>query len=271
MPINGSATADLFEGIHDLINARLGVTKFQTLTAALELAARNPFVLDGEEFVHALFDQLDKNWTSVLPRLSRAASSQNFRWCEPKVSIAPHNRSPEVTLERALICACVDAKRDDWSNQVPLISGIAGPHAYKRRAIDLVHRMKDGGFEFVELKVKNGTPAYAAIEILTYGLLWLLSRRDRSVIGYSSNPILDASIIQLSVLAPAKFYIRFEHQELSVALNSGLSLLGSRFGVQMGLRQMAFPEDFRWSPASPEKRELLLNWLDRREPIKPCA
>jgi hypothetical protein len=48
-----------------------------------------------------------------------------------------------VTLERALMRASVVAGRKDWSNQVPVVSGIAGARAYKRQAIDLVHRLPD--------------------------------------------------------------------------------------------------------------------------------
>ena len=88
------------------------------------------------------------------------------------------------------------AGRVDWSNQVPIISGIAGSSAYKRRAVDLVRCLPDGGFNFVELKVASDTPLYAAIEVLNYGLLWLLSRETRVQLGYQSNPILDAPALQ---------------------------------------------------------------------------
>jgi hypothetical protein len=117
----------------------------------------------------------------------------------------------------------------------------------------------------VELKVRSSTPLYAAIEILLYGLLWLLSRRDRHVLGYTSNPILDASILQLSVLALASFYIDFRRNDFPTALSTGLATLGEQFGVQMSFRQTVFAGTFQW-PVTPDDRELL-NWLDRREMI----
>jgi hypothetical protein len=117
------------------------------------------------------------------------------------------NASAEVTFERALINALVKAGRNDWSNQVPLISGIVGPHAFKKRAVDLVHRQSDSSFEFVELKIKSDTPVFAAIEIL-YGLLWLLSRRDREILGYDAGPMLDARELGLSVIAPRDYSAR---------------------------------------------------------------
>jgi hypothetical protein len=264
MGISAGATTDLFAGVNKVIDARLGVKDFRTRTAALELTAKKPLAFDGQDLVQVLFERLDTNWTSMLQGVSRPPSLQNFRWNKPRPSISSHNASPEVTLERALINACVHANRIDWSNQVPLISGIAGPRAYKRRAIDLVHRDENGGFEFVELKVCNRTPVYAAIEILLYGLLWLLSRRDRHLLGYASNPILDASILQLSVLAPADFYIAFRRDDFPTALSTGLSILGKRFGVQMSFKQMVFAKSFRW-PATPDRE--LLYWLDRREVI----
>src|SRR5262245_27510495 len=150
--MTGDRPVSFFDGLPEIICTHLGVKNFRTKKAALELAARNPFVFSGEQFVRALFERLDRNWSAVLPGLSKPPSSQNFRWCVTKDRIDPENTSPEVTLERALIHACINANRKDWSNQVPLISGIAGPRAYKRRAIDLVHRDENGGFEFIELK-----------------------------------------------------------------------------------------------------------------------
>jgi hypothetical protein len=101
------------------------------------------------------------------------------------------------------------------------------------------------------------------MEVVLYGLLWLLSRRDRHLLGYGPNPILDTSILQLSVLAPAKFYSRFALPELPRALNAGLSTLGVRHGVWIGFRQMMFPESFEWP--SPYGDDELLRFLDGRQ------
>jgi hypothetical protein len=182
----------------------------------------------------------------------------------PKPDISERNRGPETTLEKALIRACIKARRKDWSNQVPLISGVAGPWAYKKRAVDLVHQLSDGGFEFVELKVTTSdTPLHAAIEVVLYGLLWLLSRRDRELLGYGSNPILDAPLLQLSVLAPAKFYSDLALPHLPRALDAGLSVLGSRHGVKIGFRQTMFADGFQWP--SPYDDGELLRFLDGRK------
>jgi hypothetical protein len=263
MPVIRPPTADLFAGIGELINARLGVSDYGTKTAALRLVAEASGTVDGEDFIQSLFELLRENWLRALPTAN--ASPQNFRWYVPQCHIADRNISPEVTLERALIRAVVDSGRKDWSNQVPVVSGIAGSRAYKRQAIDLVHCLPDGSFEFVELKIASDTPLYATIEIVLHGLIWLLSRRNKAQLRYPANLILDTPALQLSTLAPAKFYAGLTSSGLAGAIDRGVRALGMRYNVTMGFCQMAFPEDFHW-PAAIEDRELL-NWLDRRAPI----
>ncbi len=89
----------------------------------------------------------------------RSRSARNLQWREPQLLMSDRNRSPEVTLERALMDACVSLKRHDWTNQVPLVSGLEGPDSHRRRAIDLVHRRDDRSIEFVELKVSSDITA----------------------------------------------------------------------------------------------------------------
>jgi hypothetical protein len=267
MPIVRPLTIDLFAGVGDLINTHLGVMDYRTKTAALMLVAQASGTLDGEDLVQALFELLRQNWLRALP--TAKASRQNFRWRIPQLTIADRNTSPEVTLERALIRAAVDAGRADWSNQVPVVSGIAGARAYKRQAVDLIHRLPHGGFEFVELKIASNTPLFATIEVLLYGSFWLLSRQSKTLLGYLANPILDTPALQLSTLAPVSFYAGLTSTGFADAIDQGVRALGLRHGVVMGFRQMAFPQGFHW-PALTGDRELL-NWLDHREPIPPCA
>lgn len=260
------STIDLFTGIHDLINAHFGVSDYRTKTS-LRLVAQASGAIDGKAFVQSLFDLLRENWLHALP--NARVSRQNFRWRDPQLRISDRNSSLEVTLERALIRAAVNSGRVDWSNQVPVVSGIAGARAYKRQAIDLVHDLQDCGFEFVELKIKSNTPLHATIEVLIYGLFWLLSRQSKIALGYPDNPILDAPVLQLSTLAPADFYVRLNPSGLADAIDRGVHALGQRHGVTMRFRQMAFPQTFRW-PAAVTRSELL-SWLDCRELIAPCV
>lgn len=57
------------------------------------------------------------------------------------------------------------------------MSRLVNERAQGRRAIDLVHRIAPGHFEFIELKTGSNTPLYAAFEILGYGLSWCLARQ----------------------------------------------------------------------------------------------
>jgi hypothetical protein len=263
MDINGSPAPDLFAGIDDLIKNRLGVTKhYRTITAARELADKTS-TINGEEFVNALFDGLRNYWLRAPP--AAKASKENFRWRVPKCDYDKgENKSPETILERKLMCACEKAGRDTWSNQVPVLSG--------RRAVDLVNKIS-GGFEFIELKVESNTPLHAAIEILINGIFWLLARQDRTHPNYPDNPILNSSTLCLSTLAPEIFYTNLPSSSFASALNSGVSALGERHDVVMRFQQMKFPEGVLWRAVVNDEvnDKELLNWLDSRKLVEPCA
>ena len=258
----------LFAGVRELVDRALGVSDYASKGAALCLKERG-YPAETATLVQDLFEVIERNWTLAVRSDRRSHSNENFRWHYPQTGFAPHNKSPEVTLERALICALLRAERDDWSNQVPLISGIAGPHAFKKCAVDLVYRKNEGSFEFIELKINSDTPVYAAVEILIYGLLWLLSRRERKHLGYAEGPILAARELMLSVLAPRSYYSRYSVEPLASAFNEGLVVLGKHHGVTMGFRFTAFPAS--WSPVSGEhpkqSDEQLIPLLDAREAV----
>jgi hypothetical protein len=259
-------SVDLLHGVDAAIEKGLGVSKYDSRKAALILSGRKPLGLDGVSFVRSVFDPMRENWDRALA-CSPAGSLHNFRWHAPQLHLSPHNRSPEVTLERRLMAACQALGRTDWSNQVPLVSGITDSHAGKRRAIDLVYHRPSGGFELVELKVGSDTPVYAALEILQYGILWLLSRRDRHRLGYEGRPIIEATSVQLSVLAPRPFFAPFDLRELASALDTGLRILGAEWDVELGFSQWAFRPDFEWSSTSAMSDRELIDLLDTREPV----
>lgn len=219
---------------------------------------------DGRDVVHYLYEDLKQSLDSALAGLHYRPSAENFRWFKPQLSISAANRSPEVTFERAVVQACCRLGRSDWANQIPLVSGIAGPRAYKRRAIDLVRKVSDWEFEFVELKIGSDTPLYAATEILLYGLLWLHARCGSYASG-TRSPLLDANSIGLSVLAPSAFYRQSDTSGISAFFNSGLAALGRNHGVEMSLKFTAFPDDFTWPAALVD--DDLAQLLDNRRPV----
>jgi len=260
----------LFAGVREVADKALGVSDYASKGAAVSLKERG-YPAETARLVPHLFEVINRNWIVAVRGEQRSTSQENFRWHYPQTKIADLNKSPEVTLERALICALLKAGRIDWSNQVPLISGIAGPHAFKRRAVDLVQRRGKSSFEFVELKVDSDTPIHAAVEILVYGLFWLLSRRDRQALGYAKGPILDARDLALSVLAPRGYYDRYSVKPMASAISEGLRKLGEQHGVTMGFSFTTFPASFSWprnpgKPPKPSDKELIA-LLDAREVV----
>jgi hypothetical protein len=260
----------LFAGVREVADRALGVSDYASTSAALSLSKRG-YPAETATLVRDLFEVINRNWIIAVRGDQRSTSQENFRWHCPQTKFADHNKSPEVTLERAFVCALRDAGRKDWSNQIPLISGIAGPRAFKKCAVDLVHRKGESSFEFVELKVNSNTPVHAAVEILVYGLLWLLSRRDREALGYAAGPILGARELALSVLAPRGYYNRYSVELMASAINEGLDELSERHGVTMGFGFTAFPASFSWprdsgKPPKPDDEELIA-LLDAREAV----
>jgi hypothetical protein len=229
-------------------------------------SARLPTELcDGGTIVRHLYDDLKQSLDAAIAGPDYRPSAENFRWFKPQLAISAANKSPEVIFERAVIQACCRLGRSDWANQVPLVSGIAGPRAYKRRAIDLVRRVSDRAFEFVELKIASDTPLYAAAEIVLYGLLWLHARGRNVESSGPQNPLLDANIIKLSVLAPPVFYGQSDTGCISSFFSSGLGALAERHGVEMSLAFTAFPFAFT-RPAALADGDLV-RLLDDRRPV----
>jgi hypothetical protein len=143
-------------------------------------------------------------------------------------------------------------------------------------AVDLALKRGKSGFEFVELKINNKTkketPVFAAVEILVYSLLWLLSRRYRQKLAYApDNAILNAKSLKLSVLAPRDFYCRYSTAPHSIdpfaqMINDGLRELSQQHGVKMKFCFTVFPASFTWDPAGrPQGNDLiaLLYWRER--------
>jgi hypothetical protein len=104
---------------------------------------------------------------------------------------------------------------------------------------------------FVELKWESNNPVYAAFEVLSYGVIYLFSRKFLSR-HYGTREWMKKSAILLSVLAPAPFYENCLHAGLrnfENSLDSAIrSLVHRHFGhdLKMGFCFARFPEDFKW-------------------------
>ena len=146
-------------------------------------------------------------------------SNKNFRF-ELQARISPNNESSEKILEKMI----ANTYTGLWANQVPVASGIFSSRSDKKRAIDLVQRLTDSHYEFIELKTrpKTNNPVYATFEILLYGIIYVFYRNNKpiEIIG---NEILKANSIDLIVAAPGGYYKGYSHlqnfqRQLSKAL-----------------------------------------------------
>jgi hypothetical protein len=220
----------LVAGTDAIVHRVLGIKNLRHRSSLDRLSANWPAVETMTSMVEQLFAQVSTNWDIGRGASPRQPSSQNWRWGRPVTTIAAQNRSPEVVLERAIARACGASGRTDWCNQIPVASGVIDSSTHKRSAIDLVHQEGVGAFDFVELKIHSDTPLLAAIEIVQYGLIWLLSRRDRVLCGYRECVLRDASTIRLCVLGPSSYYGDRDLSPLANALSAGLHTIGAAQG-----------------------------------------
>ena len=183
---------------------------------------------DGRDVVSPVFRQIASNYERAGASANKNRSQENWRWRRPQMYIAPHNRSPEVVLERAIVSASERLGRADLANQIPVASGLIAGSPDARRAIDLVQQRGESSFEFVELKVGSDSPLYAAVEIVAYACLWILARFDPPA---RQSDILAADQLDLRVLAPAAYYSSFDLRSIERMFDAGVSTLGDDHGL----------------------------------------
>lgn len=175
----------------------------------------------------------------------RNPSEQNWRFTL-QTAMSEHNPSREKTLEKRIARLAEGGllQKDAWANQIPVASGLFGPDADKKAAVDLGFRRATGHFELIELKTDAGSghALYAAMELFLYGLLYIYTRR--SIQGAPAGSVLAATRIDLVVLAPAPYYAGNDGR----LLNALASELSAAFGVgpAISLRFEAFPNWFGW-------------------------
>jgi hypothetical protein len=224
----------------------------------------------GAELAERMFAIIDANWQAARRARAKLPSRENWRWPCPFRTLSSDNTSPEVRLERTFIEACERRRQAadppaecEWANQVPVASGVR-TSGDRRRAIDLIYRRGPQSFELIELKVGSDDPSSAALQLVEYGILWLLSRRDRLVCKYKS-PLIEANDIRLCVLAPPSFYgTAAPLRELNEALNAGLRQLALRNGVRMSFAFQVFPAQFTGREMHGDA-ELIRLFEDRRD------
>lgn len=243
----------MLDGLSEVFANGLGVASLKQKSEFLTLCQRKRLARGPIELLAELWSKFDANWSvSVCPKEGKP-SKQNWRWFAPQVTIAPKNKSPEVTLERAFIQASVETSRSDWSNQIPVASGLTSSSSkLKRMAIDLAQLPDPYCFRIVELKIGSDTPIYAAFELIIYSLFWLRSRIDRAKLGYEDRCVLSANKLYLDVLAPSAYYADQDIDWLAKLLSTGLKPLFAAQGVHVQFAYRSFLPEFRWPYAYPD-------------------
>ncbi len=197
---------------------------------------------DGHTAITDLLRVIEGNWTK-----QRSTAQKNWMWRQEPNYSDNERQQPEIIIERQI----VKHGREQWANQIPTASGLAGPNRDKRRAVDLAFHHGGREFTLFELKLTSDTPWYAATEILLHGLLYLFTREHMRELGYAQRgfKLLDADTIHLRVLAPEPYYSGYDLRALEDALSGSLKHYTagiSSFKLTMDFGFDVFPSDFDW-------------------------
>ncbi|MFT7221816.1 MAG: hypothetical protein ACI8Z1_003439 [Candidatus Azotimanducaceae bacterium] len=223
-------------GVYSLVDDWLDLTPvgqppcYRHRTAANTMSKRIAPIEGAGEFLQACYQQIHSNWQAAAETGRSRSSSENWRW-KRHLDLGVANISPELSLERKI----VNVGGENWSNQMPVASGLTGSASNKRTAVDLVHRENESSYSFVELKVASDTPLFAAIEILLYGLMFIWSKDNSDLLGYGESlpPVLKATDVRLYVLAPEPYYDRFNPKGITLAINEGLGDINQGKDINM--------------------------------------
>lgn len=237
----------IFEHTSDIIDEWLGVNgignspHFEHQGSYLAMLRPQNKDFDGRKLTFDLLTQMETNWASAIsPR--NLPSEENWRFTKNKEfgSINPTN---ETLIEKA-VSRLTD---ETWANQVPVASGL-GDTGGRRCCIDLARR---SGREFwlYELKWASNTPLSAAIQMLTYGVLYLFWRRNLGELirNIEVQPVLQAATVHLRVLAPTRYYKVDGLGSLAwleTVISDGISHLARKHDIEMDFRFDTFHEPF---------------------------
>jgi hypothetical protein len=216
--------APIFRNISDVFDEWLGIAglekygtkpsvpKYRSRQAAIDLSDRGGSLsdqarLNAEQVIQRAMETLVTN----IPEADWRPAESNWKW-EKSLKIASHNPSQEKTLEKLTVFLLDDG----WVNQIPVCNGLVADGRADACRIDLGHRIAEREYELIELKFGtegisgSDHPLFAAMEVVHYGLMYLLFRQRRFPIQRGHH-LLRADRIKLIVLAPAAWY-RFKRR-----------------------------------------------------------
>ena len=233
----------IFDGMDAIIASFFGLRNDQHLKQhSVSRGLTDAGIADGSfpELVSSLYGRIESNHTGRLP------SRENWR-SKRVTTLSKCNKSPEVLLERAVAMLSEVGPLPGWLNQVPVASGLINDRFDKRAALDLVKLEGDAAW-FIELKWEIDTPAFAAFEILRYGLAYLFCRANAANFDYSDRPLMRVSRVDLQVVAPTVFFKKHDLAWLERGLDHAVgdfSPLKTSGQLEMGFEFFALPPDFR--------------------------
>jgi hypothetical protein len=233
---------------------------------------------EGSRLVHLISERIAANREELTKRrVACRGGRENWRFeVQPDFELGV---SYEIRLQKAI--AVLLGK--DWANAIPTASGLT-EREEKARCIDLVQRLSDEEWRFVELKAMKRaadgvrgeqTPLFACLELLQYALIFDYSQLHSVLLGYTParNPILAAKIVHLEVLMTQNCYFhnsrlgRFNIGWLHGLANEGLNSMSRHrtSRVQFDFRFSEFPEDFEWTEDDHRQLHSLLVQYDYRK------
>jgi hypothetical protein len=213
----------ILTGTNKIIDDRL--SNFQHGIVGMNLKSSPPS-FSAKELLEKLIIEIETNLRNAI---DVGTSSEN--WREKRPTQIHDTRKPERNFEHQLANAGVSDKKWTWWNQMPIASGLVFHRADRTRAIDLVCKGKTdpSHYRFIELKCdrRAGTPLVALMEIIRYGLVYLVLRKnlERSLdknVTQTVPKIFGARLIELCVLAPGKYYGGYKLKWLETSLTSAL-------------------------------------------------
>jgi hypothetical protein len=186
-------------------------------------------------------------------------TKRNWRFeVQPKFQLAVKY---ELRLQKAIAILL----EGHWANAVPTASGIS-EYSESSRCIDLVERLSEEEWRFVELKALENnakqttgerTPLFACLELLQYALIFRYSKEHSTLLGYTKdkNPVIAARTVHLEVLMTRNCYFhnpklgRLNIEWLHKLMNDGLRSINEKQPdpIQFDFCFSEFPKDFEWT------------------------
>ena len=265
----------ILDDVGEIIDSALGLAGEKSLGKARHYRHRKSYQrlstapvvgFKGEALIGAIYEKVKSNLTGRTP------SGENWRLTvnpakKDEAKAKNRDRKLEVKLERRII-----QLPGGWFNQVPTASGLVSNHSDKRGSIDLIQRCSDGSYEFIELKITSNNPLFAAMEILQYGILYVLARKNKQIRdACNEKELLQAKTIHLKVLAPTAYYDGCKLSWLENGINRGFKdfLKSQDLDLRMTFGFEEFPSCFEVKKDSFPEDDVIRKALSNRRSVYP--